>query len=154
MKQIFRSNQKYTISTKAANLYLQAAGMTNGSSICLQNPSEQPDQLWQIKKAEDGLYQILSRSSTLCMDVADGGSEDGCWIHQWEGLGSSNQLWSLEEVEEGTYKIKNSGKCLDIVGMNAVAGAHLQLWTDVDGENQLWTIRPVLSKHTAAKKAK
>lgn len=153
MKQSFRSNQKYTISSKAAELYLQADGLGNGSALRLHAPTGAPNQLWQIQKAENGQYRFVSVISSLCMDVISCGTENGSWVHQWEYLGAANQLWSVEEGDDGACKIKNSGKCLDIVGMNAVSGAHLQLWTDVNGENQQWVIRPVPARRAGKKAA-
>ena len=153
MKKEFKATLEYTIAAKASGLLLEVVegNEANGTAVCLAPADGSTKQLWKIKQDKD-LCQIFSKATGKCLDVIDGGTEDGAWIHQWENLSAPNQVWTAEAVSEGVYKLKNSGKCLDVVGMSAVEGAHVQLWSDVDGENQQWVITAV-EKKPAAKKA-
>ena len=145
----------YSIATRGGHV-LEAGMPTaeNGGLVTLQVNTWAEAQQWKLTETEEGFYKIVNRATKQVLDVALGGDEDGCWIHQWEFNDGDNQKWSVEDCEGGWVKIKSklSGKSMDIVFMLDEPGMAVQIWEDVNGDNQMWTLleKPVVRK---AKKA-
>mgnify|MGYP000369159252 CR=1 FL=1 len=62
-----------------------------------------------------------------------GSTANGTWLHLWEDVGGTSQMWELCPTPEGTVRLRSSwagGKCVDTVGMGAEAGAVLQIWQE------------------------
>jgi len=57
------------------------------------------NQLWRLHDMGDGYYQIISKSSGRCLDVAWENvtyvHSNGARIQQWECYGGQNQLWKV-----------------------------------------------------------
>ena len=86
------------------------------------------------------------------------GTANGTWLHLWEDVGGTSQMWTVQPTPEGTVRLRSSwagGKCVDTVGMGAAVGTVLQIWQEVSGaDDQLWTIAEVKERaKRAAKKA-
>ncbi len=86
---------------------------------------------------EFGLYTIVSKMSGKALDGA--GTENGANVQQWALHGDENQMWRIQESENGV-KIINvaSGKALD--GAGTVNGANVQQWDYLGGVNQQWNL--------------
>ena len=103
----------------------------------------------------DGVYRIRNRASGKLLDLTMTGTANGTWLHLWEDVGGTSQMWELCPTPEGTVRLRSSwagGKCVDTVGMGAEAGAVLQIWQEVPGADQLWTIAEVKDRAKRAAK--
>jgi hypothetical protein len=94
-------------------------------------------------------YEIVSRQSGKCLDVAGASMADGAAVQQWECLGSNQQNQRVRLRNTGTpgyhrLIFRHSGKCLDVTDVSTANGARLQQWTCVGGQtNQGFTILPI-----------
>ena len=107
----------------------------------------------------DGVYRIRNRASGKLIDLMMTGTANGTWLHLWEDVGGTSQMWTVEPHPAGTVRLRSSwasGKFASItVGMGANDGAILQIWQEAAGDDQLWTISEVKdrAKRAPAKKA-
>ena len=159
MKQtLIRSDYFYTI-TAACGKVMEAVETTdNGAAVQLGNYEKKASQQWSFVREGDGVYRIKNRATGKLIDLVMTGTVNGTWLHMWEDVSGSSQLWIMERTNDGCVKFKAqcaNTKCIDLVDMNTEAGARLQIWEDVNGENQLWTIEkvPAEKKTRTTKKA-
>ncbi len=145
----------YTIANANGKVIEAVEGMENGGAIQLATSTKAENQQWMFLRMGEGVYRIQNRGTGKMMDLMMNGTVDGTWLHQWEDVNGSSQLWIVEAVNDGTVKIKAQlapTKCIDVVGMSNEDGAHIQIWEDVNGDNQKWTIDEVKERKAAAKK--
>lgn len=145
----------YTIANANGKVIEAVEANENGGAIQLATSTKAENQQWMFLRMGEGVYRIQNRGTGKMMDLMMNGTADGTWLHQWEDVNGSSQLWIVEAVNDGTVKIKAQlapTKCIDVVGMSNEDGAHIQIWEDVNGDNQKWTIDEVKERKTAAKK--
>ncbi len=146
----------YTIVNANGKVIEAVEGNENGGAIQLASATKAANQQWMFLRMGEGVYRIQNRSTGKMMDLMMNGTVDGTWLHQWEDVNGSSQLWIVEAGNDGTVKIKAQlapTKCIDVVGMSNEDGAHIQIWQDVNGDNQKWTISEVKEKAAAKKSA-
>lgn len=142
----FASNSKsYQILSKQSGkaISVEDCDAGNGALLAMNTPDKNvASQFWKLEPAADGYCRLVNTASGKSIDVINGGTENGAWLHQWEPCDTDTQLWKLESSSRGCYKLisKASGKCADIVDISNEEGAHLQIWDNVDGENQEWKL--------------
>jgi hypothetical protein len=89
-------------------------------------------------------YEIVSRNSDKCLDVAYASAEARASVIQWICHGGPNQQWRLEPVSDGAVRIiaHHSGQVLDVYGglMDDVTPIIQFPWHG--GDNQRWTVEP------------
>jgi hypothetical protein len=85
---------------------------------------------------------LLNRKSGKCLDVEAFGKGDGNPVIQWPFHGGPNQLWSLEEVEEGWFKItsQNSKKCLQVRNASQEEDAPVEQGGYAGKSHQQWSL--------------
>lgn len=97
-----------------------------------------------------------NRASGKLLDLTMTGTANGTWLHLWEDVGGTSQMWKVEHTPEGTVRLRSSwagGKCVDTVGIGAEVGAVLQIWQEVPGGgDQLWVISEVKDRVKRAAK--
>lgn len=145
----------YTIANANGKVIEAVEGAENGGAIQLATSTKAENQQWMFLRMGEGVYRIQNRGTGKMMDLMMNGTVDGTWLHQWEDVNGSSQLWIVEAVNDGTVKIKAQlapTKCIDVVGMSNEDGAHIQIWEDVNGDNQKWTIDEVKERKAATKK--
>jgi hypothetical protein len=88
---------------------------------------------------------ISANHSGKCLEVFNASLDDGANIQQANCSNCSNQLWQLEHVGDGYYKImaNHSGKCLEVFNASLDDGANIQQANCSDCDNQLWKLEPV-----------
>ena len=97
----------------------------------------------QIRKiACTDCHFLLNRKSGKCLDVEAFGKNDGQPVIQWPFHGGPNQLWSLEEVEEGWFKLtsQNSKKCLQVRGGSSEEEALVEQGSYGGKPHQQWSL--------------
>ena len=155
---VLEADRFYTIAAKGGSVIQAVEKATNGGDIRLGKYEHKPEQEWAFVREGDGVYRIRNRASGKLIDLMMTGTANGTWLHLWEDVGGTSQMWTVEPTPAGTVRLRSSwasGKCIDTVGMGANDGAILQIWQEAAGDDQLWTISEVKdrAKRAPAKKA-
>ncbi|HET9210674.1 MAG TPA: RICIN domain-containing protein, partial [Thermoanaerobaculia bacterium] len=97
-------------------------------------------QIGEVKCSD--CHFLLNQRSGQCLDVQEMGKEDGNPVIQWPHHGGLNQLWSLEKLSDGWFKIvsRNSGKCLQVKDASQEEDAVVEQGTYKGETNQQWTL--------------
>jgi hypothetical protein len=92
----------------------------------------------------DDYFEIVSRNSGKCLDIAAGSTEPGAPALQWTCHGGPNQQWRLEPAGGGAFRIvaRHSGQSLDVSGGSIDDLAPIIQWPVHGGDNQAWTLEP------------
>ena len=104
--------------------------------------SEAPEDIMLETQA----YRIVSASDAdFILDVAKAMPEAGSNISIWTSNGGANQLFTIEESEDGFFVLRNVANdklVLDAAGAVPEIGANVSTWTYNEGMNQKWTFIP------------
>ena len=92
-------------------------------------------------------YNLVSQTSSKCLDAAGWGTNDGTPAIQWVcGSQQNNQEWQLQSTDSGYYTIVNRNapnEVLDVTGMGTAPGTKVELWQNLNGSNQQWMPVPL-----------
>ena len=152
---VIGSDHFYTIVAKTGSVIQAVEGAANGGDIRLGKYEHKPEQEWAFVREGDGVYRIRNRASGKLIDLMMTGTANGTWLHLWEDVGGTSQMWAVEPTPAGTVRLRSSwaaGKCIDTVGMGTADGAILQIWQETPGDDQLWTIAEVKDRAKRAAK--
>lgn len=153
---IIEADRFYTIAAKTGSVIQAVENAKDGGSIRLGKYGHAPEQEWAFVREGDGVYRIRNRASGKLIDLMMTGTANGTWLHLWEDVGGTSQMWKVEPTPAGTVRLRSmwaAGKCIDTVGMGTADGAVLQIWQETAGEDQLWTISEVKDRAKHAPKA-
>ena len=155
---VLEADHFYTIAAHTGNVIQAVESVKGGGTVRLGRYDHKPEQEWAFIRMGDGVYRIRNRASGKLLDLTMTGTANGTWLHLWEDVGGTSQMWTVQPTPEGTVRLRSSwagGKCVDTVGMGAAVGAVLQIWQEVPGaEDQLWVIAEVKERvKRAVKKA-
>ena len=143
---VIEAERFYTIAAQTGYVIQAVEGVENGGDIRLGKYEHKPEQEWSFVREGEGVYRIRNRANGKLIDLMMTGTANGTWLHLWEDVGGTSQMWSVEPNPNGTVRVRSSwagGKCIDTVGMGAEIGAILQIWQEANGDDQLWTISEV-----------
>ena len=144
---VLEADHFYTIAAHTGNVIQAVEGVKDGGTVRLGKYDHKPEQEWAFIRMGDGVYRIRNRASGKLLDLTMTGTANGTWLHLWEDVGGTSQMWTVQPTPEGTVRLRSSwagGKCVDTVGMGAAVGTVLQIWQEVPGaEDQLWVIADV-----------
>ena len=89
-------------------------------------------------------YEIVSRNSDKCLDVAYASADARASVIQWICHGGANQQWRLEPVSDGAVRIiaHHGGQVLDVYGGLVDDVTPIIQFPWHGGDNQLWTVEP------------
>ena len=153
---VIEADRFYTIAAKTGSVIQAVENAKDGGSIRLGKYGHAPEQEWAFVREGDGVYRIRNRASGKLIDLMMTGTANGTWLHLWEDVGGTSQMWKMEPTPAGTVRLRSmwaAGKCIDTVGMGTADGAVLQIWQETAGEDQLWTISEVKDRAKHAPKA-
>lgn len=153
---VIEADRFYTIAAKTGSVIQAVENAKDGGSIRLGKYGHAPEQEWAFVREGDGVYRIRNRASGKLIDLMMTGTANGTWLHLWEDVGGTSQMWKVEPTPAGTVRLRSmwaAGKCIDTVGMGTADGAILQIWQETAGEDQLWTISEVKDRAKHAPKA-
>ena len=153
---VIEADRFYTIAAHTGNVIQAVEGSKDGGTVRLGKYDHKPEQEWSFVREGDGVYRIRNRASGKLLDLTMTGTANGTWLHLWEDVGGTSQMWKVEHTPEGTVRLRSSwagGKCVDTVGIGAEVGAVLQIWQEVPGGgDQLWAISEVKDRVKRAAK--
>jgi uncharacterized protein YjdB/O-glycosyl hydrolase len=113
---------------------IQQYDVTNGGGA---------NQRWKFVSAGGGNYNIVVKSTQMCLAPSGTGTVNGEKVQQ-RTCGTGNEFkWTVTALGGGYYKIVNvnSGKYLDVEGVSTSNGANIQVWADNGGGfNQQWQL--------------
>ena len=153
---VIEADRFYTIAARTGSVIEAVESAKNEGSIRLGKYDHKPEQEWSFVRVGDGVYRIRNRASGKLIDLMMTGTANGTWLHLWEDVGGTSQMWTVEPTPAGTVRLRSSwasGKCIDTVGMGTADGAVLQIWQETAGEDQLWTIAEVKDRAKRVAKA-
>ena len=155
---VIEADHFYTIAAHTGNVIQAVEGVKGAGTVRLGKYEHKPEQEWSFIRVGDGVYRIRNRASGKLLDLTMTGTANGTWLHLWEDVGGTSQMWTVQPTPEGKVRLRSSwagGKCVDTVGMGADVGTVLQIWQEVPGaDDQLWTIAEVKERaKRAVKKA-
>ena len=154
---VIEADRFYTIAAKTGSVIQAVENAKDGGDIRLGKYDHKPEQEWAFIRVGDGVYRIRNRANGKLIDLMMTGTANGTWLHLWEDVGGTSQMWTVEPTPAGTVRLRSSwasGKCIDTVGMGVSDGAQLQIWQETAGEDQLWTISEVKDRASAKRAAK
>ena len=137
---VIEADRFYTIAAKTGSVIQAVENAKDGGSIRLGKYGHAPEQKWAFIREGDGVYRIRNRASGKLIDLMMTGTANGTWLHLWEDVGGTSQMWKVEPTPAGTVRLRSmwaAGKCIDTVGMGTADGAVLQIWQETAGEDQL-----------------
>ncbi|WP_345723290.1 RICIN domain-containing protein [Herpetosiphon gulosus] len=91
-------------------------------------------------------FNLINRSSGLCLDVAGANAADGSKVQQWTCNNTPAQQWELRLAESGYYQLvsKATGKCLDLAAWSTADGGIAHQWSCGNNQaNQQWNFQTV-----------
>lgn len=153
---LIKDGSFYTIAAQNGNVIQAVEDAENGGDIRLGKYEHKPEQEWSFVREGDGVYRIKNRANGKLIDLMMTGTVNGTWLHLWEDVNGTSQMWTVRPTPAGAVKLVSSwagGKCVDTVGYGAEANAVLQIWQETGSEEQLWTITEVKAKTRRASKA-
>ena len=132
---VIEADRFYTIAAHTGNVIQAVEASKDGGTVRLGKYDHKPEQEWSFVRVGEGVYRIRNRASGKLLDLTMTGTANGTWLHLWEDVGGTSQMWELCPTPEGTVR--------------------LQIWQEVPGADQLWTIAEVKdrAKRTAKKTA-
>ena len=128
---IIEADRFYTIAAKTGSVIQAVESVKDGGNIRLGKYERKPEQEWAFVREGDGVYRIRNRASGKLIDLMMTGTANGTWLHLWEDVGGTSQMWKMEPTPAGTVRLRSmwaAGKCIDTVGMGTADGAVLQIW--------------------------
>lgn len=126
--------------------YFDSDEIGTSISIAIEFPSSVSTPI--TKEENDDLPEfcrIENKNSDLVMDVSGISEGEGANVHQWEKLDQDNQIWKIESVDSGGYRIvvQHTGMVLAPEVENPESGTTLVQEEWRDSPHQRWLIQEV-----------
>ena len=147
------TNEYKIISINSAkSLDVEGGNINLFSNLIQYEYNGQANQTWLLKNCGDGYYNIISKSSGLCLDVSNGKIyNNGANVQLCYQNGTDAQKFKLEPIniiENNTYEIEakiDSNKVLDVSAASIEDGANIQLWTADNVDQQRFIFEAINS---------
>ena len=98
---VIEADRFYTIAAKGGSVIQAVEKATNGGDIRLGKYEHKPEQEWAFVREGDGVYRIRNRASGKLIDLMMTGTANGTWLHLWEDVGGTSQMWAVEPTPAG-----------------------------------------------------
>ena len=93
---IIEADRFYTIAAKTGSVIQAVESVKDGGNIRLGKYERKPEQEWAFVREGDGVYRIRNRASGKLIDLMMTGTANGTWLHLWEDVGGTSQMWKME----------------------------------------------------------
>lgn len=128
--------------TAGAGLYLDIPACATGNAdVRTWTRTTCEGQKWTITYQNNGFYKIVSAQSThKSLDLNVCGLERGENIQVYDQLNNDCQLWKIESLGNGYYRVwaKGSNNVLDLANSDQTPGADIRSWTWNGTDAQQW----------------
>ena len=91
---IIEADRFYTIAAKTGSVIQAVESVKDGGNIRLGKYERKPEQEWAFVREGDGVYRIRNRASGKLIDLMMTGTANGTWLHLWEDVGGTSQMWA------------------------------------------------------------
>ena len=98
---VIEADRFYTIAAHTGNVIQAVEGSKDGGTVRLGKYDHKPEQEWSFVREGDGVYRIRNRASGKLLDLTMTGTANGTWLHLWEDVGGTSQMWKVEHTPEG-----------------------------------------------------
>lgn len=127
----------------ASETYLAAAGYDLATGLGSVNAANLVNNWSSTGTALSGMYQIVSKNSGMCLNVAGASTAQSAPMIQWACGSYTNEYFTFTPVTGG-YEItaKNSGLCLNVWGNSYTQGAPIIQYPYLGSNytNEVWTV--------------
>lgn len=121
-----------TLSPAGSSLVLtvEDASEETGAKLVLAENENLPSQLWWVRHKKDGSVVMFNKATAYCVNVPGNSTDDNVQLITWNGGGSDNETWIVDEIEDAgfTFKAKHSSLYLGADGEAAVQTSVETLW--------------------------
>ena len=104
---IIEADRFYTIAAKTGSVIQAVESVKDGGNIRLGKYEHKPEQEWAFVREGDGVYRIRNRASGKLIDLMMTGTANGTWLHLWEDVGGTSQMWKMEPTPAGTVRLRS-----------------------------------------------
>jgi len=127
------------------SLDVSQSSMDQGAQVWQWTYNDSDNQIWEIKRQQNGSYQIIATHSHRALDLNNREDRDGAKIQQWEVNSTPAQAWKIELDPGKGYKLHTevSDRLLSIDGGSNDRGALITIRASDDKLDQRWWIVPV-----------
>ena len=121
---VIEADRFYTIAAHTGNVIQAVEGSKDGGTVRLGKYDHKPEQEWSFVREVDGVYRIRNRASGKLLDLTMTGTANGTWLHLWEDVGGTSQMWTVQPTPEGIpVEVYCFTRETDWVAYEAVQGA-------------------------------
>jgi arabinoxylan arabinofuranohydrolase len=128
--------------TAGAGLYLDIPGCdVNNADVKTWTRTTCEGQKWTVTYQNNGFYKIISYAvNHKSLDLNSCGPDRGTNIQVYDQLNNDCQLWRIEAVGNGYYRVmaRGSNNVMDLADGSATPGADVRSWTWNASDAQLW----------------
>ena len=124
----------------------------DGGNIRLGKYERKPEQEWAFVREGDGVYRIRNRASGKLIDLMMTGTANGTWLHLWEDVGGTSQMWKMEPTPGRHRPPALHVGCRQVHRHRGHGYCGRRCASDLAGdcgEDQLWTISEVKDRAKA-----
>ena len=146
----YLENGYYKMEVVTSGKYLSGTSLNakNEDNVIQSTYKDLDTQKWFIKDAGNGYYYIISKSSSLYLDIYGGKSELGSNVQLYEGKNGINQKFRFNKIDvvkgnkvisEGTYNISSAldfNQVLDVSWASQNNNANIEIYTRNMASNQ------------------
>ena len=93
---VIEADRFYTIAAKTGSVIQAVENAKDGGDIRLGKYDHKPEQEWAFIRVGDGVYRIRNRANGKLMDLMMTGTANGTWLHLWEDVGGTSQMWTVQ----------------------------------------------------------
>ena len=111
---IIEADRFYTIAAKTGSVIQAVESVKDGGNIRLGKYERKPEQEWAFVREGDGVYRIRNRASGKLIDLMMTGTANGTWLHLWEDVGGTSQMWKMEPTPAGTVRLRSMWACRQV----------------------------------------
>lgn len=105
---VIEADHFYTIAAHTGNVIQAVEGTKEAGTVRLGKYEHKPEQEWSFIRVGDGVYRIRNRASGKLLDLTMTGTANGTWLHLWEDVGGTSQMWTVQPTPEGTVRLRSS----------------------------------------------
>ena len=107
---VIEADRFYTIAARTGSVIEAVESAKNEGSIRLGKYDHKPEQEWSFVRVGDGVYRIRNRASGKLIDLMMTGTANGTWLHLWEDVGGTSQMWTIAEVKDRAKRAAKAAK--------------------------------------------
>jgi hypothetical protein len=141
---------KLVFSHSSKCMDVQDTSADNGKAAFQYECVDAPDQNWFINQTEDNAdafdgntFSMVGGFSGKCLDVVNGGTDNGAKLQQWDCNGSNAQKFRFKKVRDDLYTFSNvaANRCVSAEAANLADRTSMILWECKNSVDQLVRIQ-------------